>query len=87
EAGFSQWWSRLLKVPKGTRRLAVRLGWEDRGSEFDLYLVSPRGEWFRAEGRELAVPRPEPGLWRVSVQNVKGGSAFWLEPEITPERP
>ncbi|MCX7603182.1 MAG: M23 family metallopeptidase, partial [Bryobacteraceae bacterium] len=47
EAGFSQWWSRLLKVPKGTRRLAVRLGWEDRGSEFDLYLVSPRGEWFR----------------------------------------
>lgn len=87
EAGFSQWWSRLLRVPRRTGWLAVRLGWEDAASEFELYLVSPRGQWIRAEGRELEVPRPEPGTWRVSVQNVKGGAAFWLEPEITPERP
>lgn len=87
EAGFAGWWSRLVRVPRGARRLAVRLHWQDPASEFELYLVSPRGEWLRAEGRELAVPEPEPGTWRVSVQNVKGGASFWLEPEITPERP
>ncbi|MGC8760697.1 MAG: peptidoglycan DD-metalloendopeptidase family protein [Bryobacteraceae bacterium] len=87
EARFAEWWSRLLPVPKGVRQLVVRLGWDDPASEFDLYLVNPRGEWIRAEGREIAVPGPEPGTWRVSVQNVKGGAAFWLEPEITPARP
>lgn len=87
EARFSEWWSQLLSVPKGARQLVVRLGWDDPTSEFDLYLVNPSGEWTRAEGREITVPGPQPGTWRVSVQNIKGGAAFWLEPEITPARP
>lgn len=87
EARFSEWWSHVLTVPKGARQLVVRLGWDDPTSEFDLYLVNPSGEWIRAEGREITVPGPQPGIWRVSVQNIKGGAAFWLEPEITPARP
>ncbi len=39
-----------------------------RGVGFELYLVSPRGRWMRAAGRELTVPMPEPGTWRVSVR-------------------
>ena len=87
EAGFAQWWSRLLRVPKGTQRLAVRLEWDDPAAELDLYLVSPRGEWIRAEGKEVAVPQPLPGAWRVSVQSVKGDARFRLLPEITPQSP
>ncbi len=91
EAAFAQWWTRLLSVPAGARSLAVKLGWEDRANEFDLYLVSPSGRTYRPESAEgdLRVPQPEAGQWRVSVQAVKSGgesSAFWVEPEVTPAR-
>ncbi|MBI4892284.1 MAG: M23 family metallopeptidase [Acidobacteria bacterium] len=91
EAAFAQWWTRLLSVPSGARSLAVKLGWEDRSNEFDLYLVSPSGRTYRPEGPEgaLRVPQPEAGQWRVSVQAVRSGgesSVFWVEPEVTPAR-
>lgn len=82
-AAFAQWWSRVLKVPGKARQLAVRLACNDPGAELALYLVSPSGEWVRAEGRELRIPRPQPGAWRVSVQSLKGDASFHVQPEIT----
>lgn len=87
QAGFAGWWSHWLVVPGNARKLTVRLGWKDAGSEFELYLVDPHGRWIRAAGRELTLADPLPGRWRVSAQCVRGGAEFWVEPEITPARP
>lgn len=89
EAGFAQWWTRLLAVPPGARRLAVTLDWEEQLNDYDLYLVSPSGRTYRAEDRRFRLDSPEAGQWRVSVQAVKlgrEGARFWVEPEITPVR-
>jgi len=87
EAGFAEWWSRLVQVPRGTRSLAVKLGWEDKTNLFDLYVVSPSGRTYKPESEAVRIDGPEPGQWRVSVQGVKsggGGMTFWVEPEVTP---
>jgi len=87
EAGFAGWWSKLVAVPRGARSLAVRLGWEDKGNDFGLYVVSPSGRTYGPEGEALRIESPEPGQWRVSVQGVRsggGGMTFWVEPEVTP---
>lgn len=89
DAGFAQWWTRLLPVPRGARRLAVKLEWEERLNDYDLYLVSPSGRTYRAEDKQFRVDSPEAGQWRVSVQAVKlgrEGAGFWVEPEVTPVR-
>ncbi len=86
-AAFAQWWSRPLKVPRGAHHLAVRLAWNQPEAELALYLVTPSGEWLRADGRELTILRPQPGTWRISVQSVKGDAAFDVQPEITLARP
>lgn len=86
-AMFAQWWSRPLRVPRGAERLAVRVDWDPPQAELALYLVSPSGDWLRADGRQVEVPRPESGTWRVSVQSLKGDATFSVQPEITPARP
>ncbi|MFZ5928773.1 MAG: M23 family metallopeptidase [Acidobacteriota bacterium] len=86
-AGFAQWWTRLLRVPRNAGRLAVQLECRDSGAELDLWLVSPTGEWIRADGPRAEVQRPRPGRWRVAVQSVRGEAAFRVEPEITPSGP
>lgn len=89
DASFAQWWTRLLPVPRGARRLAVRLAWEERSNQYELYLVSPSGRTYRAETEAFRVESPEAGEWRVSVQAVKvgrEGAGFWVEPEVTPMR-
>lgn len=87
ETGFSPWWSRLVKIPKRTGPLTVRLGQKDAQPEFELHFVSPLGRQTRAEGRAIGVRSPEPGKGRVAAQSVWGGTGIWLEPKITPERP
>ncbi len=89
-AGFAQWWTRLLAVPQGARRLAVKLAWEERANDYDLYVVSPSGRTYHAEDEQFRVESPEAGQWRVSVQAVKvgrEGAGFRVEPEVTPARP
>ncbi|QOY91212.1 M23 family metallopeptidase [Paludibaculum fermentans] len=83
EVGFSEWWTRILAVPRGAKALEVKLGWEDRGADFDLYVVSPSGQTYRPESEAVRIETPEPGPWRVSVQAVRGAGnslSFWVEP-------
>jgi hypothetical protein len=89
DAAFAQWWSRLLAVPRGARRLAVKLAWDEKSNDYDLYLVSPSGQTYHAEDAQFRLDAPEPGQWRVSVQAVRlgrEGAGFWVEPEVTPAR-
>jgi len=86
-AAFAQWWTRPLRIPRNARRLAVKLEWKDAGAELDLWLVTPAGEWIRAEGARAEVASPQPGTWRVAVQSVRGEASFRVEPEITLSRP
>nr|WP_321477503.1 M23 family metallopeptidase [uncultured Paludibaculum sp.] len=83
ELGFAEWWTRLLPVPRGAKALEVKLGWEDKATDFDLYVVSPSGHTYRPEDEAIRIEGPEPGSWRVSVQAVRGAGnslSFWVEP-------
>lgn len=86
-AAFAQWWTRPIRVPGNARRLAVRLECRDSGAELDLWLVSPEGKWIRAGGAQAEVASPQPGIWRVAVQSVRGEGSFRVEPEITLSSP
>jgi len=80
-----QWWSDAVAIPKGAKTLDVNLTWTAAGADLDLHLVSPSGRhyaWYadttgysgqKTNPQQFRVPRPEPGVWRVSVQAVQGG--------------
>ncbi len=86
-AAFAQWWTRPIRVPGNAKKLAVRLEYGGSGAELDLWLVSPEGRWIRAGGARAEVARPQPGIWRVAVQSVRGEGSFRVEPEITLSSP
>lgn len=82
--GVADWWHRPLPVKKGSRALTVQLGWDAGGErDFDLYLTSPSGRQYSphadrtgfvasASEQGFTIANPEPGVWRVSVQGVRG---------------
>lgn len=86
-AAFAQWWTRTLRIPRHAKRMAVKLEWKDSGAELELWLMTPSGEWIRADGPRAEVASPQPGTWRVAVQSVRGETSFRIEPEITLSRP
>jgi uncharacterized protein YfaP (DUF2135 family) len=75
-----------VSVPKGSGTFDVSVSWAGSASSLDLHLVSPSGRhyaWYadttgysgpQTNPQEFRVPKPEPGLWRISVQAVRGGS-------------
>jgi uncharacterized protein YfaP (DUF2135 family) len=72
-------------VAKGAKVLEVNLSWTVANSDLDLHLVSPSGRhygWYgdttgysgtKTNPQEFHVPKPEPGVWRISVQGMQGG--------------
>ena len=80
-----QWWSDVVAIPKGAKSLDATLVWKAADADLDLHLVSPSGRhyaWYadttgysgkKTNPQQFRVPRPEPGVWRVSVQAVQGG--------------
>jgi hypothetical protein len=80
-----QWWNSLISVNGHTRELDVSLQWKDASANLDLHLVSPTGRhyaWYddttgysghETNPQRFRLPSPQPGLWRVSIQGVKGG--------------
>ncbi|MCZ2150199.1 MAG: peptidoglycan DD-metalloendopeptidase family protein [Bryobacterales bacterium] len=78
------WWSELTQIPMGAKSLEVRLGWESADRDFDLHLVSPSGRHYgpyadqtgytasAGPSESFEIMNPEPGLWRVSVQGIRG---------------
>jgi hypothetical protein len=86
QLSVAQWWSDLVTVSKGSKSFDVMVSWTGSNSDLDLHLVSPSGRhygWYgdttgfsgvRTNPQEFRVPKPEAGIWRVSVQAVRGGS-------------
>lgn len=85
QLSVEQWWSELVSVPKGSGTFEVSVTWNGPANELDLHLVSPSGRHYGYYGdttgysgpqtnpQQFRVPKPEPGVWRVSVQAVRGG--------------
>ncbi len=82
-----QWWNGVVRVAKNARSLQATLLWQDAAADLDLHLVSPGGKhygWYadstgfsgqRTNPQSFKLAKPEAGLWRVSVQAVRGGYA------------
>lgn len=85
--GVAAWWSELTAVAPNTRSLEVRLGWDTADRDLDLHLMSPSGRHYGSYGdrtgyeasgpneEAFRITDPEPGLWRVSVQGMRGDGA------------
>lgn len=102
EVSVEQWWSELVTVPRGSKTLEVILSWAGANNGLDLHLMSPSGRhygWYGdTEGysgsntnpQQFHLPLPEPGLWRISIQGMRGGPgpvAFELQTSGQPAAP
>ena len=99
QVSVEQWWSQVVQVPRGSSSFDVTLSWSGAENDLDLHLVSPSGRhygWYGdrtgysgngANPEAFRVPRPEPGLWRVSVQGMRGAGAIPFELDTTGLRP
>ena len=78
-----QWWSDLIAVSRGSKLLEVTLSWTGAPGDLDLHLMSPSGRHYAAYAdttgysgdtnpKTFRVPNPETGLWRISVQGMRG---------------
>ena len=85
EVFVAQWWTQTLPVPKRARSFDVVLSWPNSADDLDLHLVSPSGRhygWYgdttgysgsNANPEQFHIPLPEPGIWRISVEGMRGG--------------
>ena len=88
QVSVAQWWSEMVTVPKGMKMLEVTLAWPGANDALDLHLVSPSGRhygWYgdttgysgsNTNPQEFRVPQPETGIWRISVQGMRGSGAI-----------
>jgi Peptidase family M23 len=78
-----QWWSDIVAVGRGSKALDVILTWSGAPGDLDLHLMSPSGRHYAAfadttgysgdtNPKSFRVPNPEAGLWRISVQGMRG---------------
>jgi hypothetical protein len=85
QVSVAEWWSDVVSVSRGSKMFDVSVDWAGANNGLDLHLVSPSGRHFGWYGdttgysgsqtnpQQFHVPRPEPGIWRISVQGVRGG--------------
>lgn len=85
EVSVAQWWSELVTVPKGSKTLDVNVTWPGANDGLDLHLMSPSGRHYGPYGetagysgsntnpQQFRVSQPEPGVWRISIQGMRGG--------------
>ena len=93
QVSVAQWWSELVDVPKGAKTFDVSLSWPGATDALDLHLVSPSGRhygWYgdttgysgsASNPQEFHLLKPERGVWRISVEGVRGSGpiAFGVE--------
>jgi len=84
QVSVAEWWSELVAVAKGSKTFDVLLSWPGTNDVLDLHLVSPSGRhygWYgdttgysgsKTNPQEFHLPNPEAGLWRISVEGVRG---------------
>jgi murein DD-endopeptidase MepM/ murein hydrolase activator NlpD len=79
----AQWWSEVIAVPGRSKVLEVTLSWAGAPGDLDLHLMSPSGRHYAAYAdttgysgdtnpKTFRVPNPETGLWRISVEGMRG---------------
>jgi uncharacterized protein YfaP (DUF2135 family) len=79
----AQWWSDFVMVGRGSKVLEVTLSWAGAPGDLDLHLMSPSGRHYAAYAdttgysgdtnpKTFRVPNPEAGLWRISVEGMRG---------------
>jgi hypothetical protein len=78
-----QWWSDIVAVARGSKVLDVTLTWAGAPGDLDLHLMSPSGRHYgsyadttgysgETNPKSFRVPNPEAGLWRISVEGMRG---------------
>ena len=93
-----QWWSDIVAVGKGLKILDVSLSWTGTPADLDLHLMSPSGRHYAAYAdttgysgetnpKSFRVPNPEAGLWRISVQGMRGSEPINFGVETTASKP
>jgi Peptidase family M23 len=79
----AQWWSEVIAVSGRSKVLEVTLSWAGTPDDLDLHLMSPSGRHYAAYAdttgysgdtnpKTFRVPNPEAGLWRISVEGMRG---------------
>jgi murein DD-endopeptidase MepM/ murein hydrolase activator NlpD len=79
----AQWWTDLISVSGRSKVLDVTLSWSGTPDDLDLHLMSPSGRHYAAYAdttgysgdtnpKSFRVPNPEAGLWRISVEGMRG---------------
>lgn len=93
KVAVSQWWSELIEIKSAVASLDVKLSWSSKDSDLDLHLMSPSGKHYGWYGitngysgsslnpESFHVPAPEAGIWRVSVQGIRGKGEIEFEVE------
>jgi hypothetical protein len=82
-----QWWSEVIAVSRGSKNLEVTLSWSGSPADLDLHLMSPSGRHYAAYAdttgysgetnpKTFRIASPEVGLWRVSVQGMRGSGSI-----------
>jgi hypothetical protein len=99
QVSVAQWWSEVVTVPKGSKMFEVSLSWPGSNDSLDLHLVSPSGRhygWYgdttgysgsKTNPQEFHLPKPEIGMWRISVEGVRGSGPIEFGVETTGRKP
>jgi murein DD-endopeptidase MepM/ murein hydrolase activator NlpD len=80
---IEQWWSEVVAVSGRSKAFEVTLSWAGAPGDLDLHLMSPSGRHYAAYAdttgysgdtnpKTFRVPSPEAGLWRISVEGMRG---------------
>ena len=99
QVSVAEWWSEVVAVTKGSKMFEVSLSWPGANDSLDLHLVSPSGRhygWYgdttgysgsKTNPQEFHVPKPEIGMWRISVEGVRGSGPIEFGVETTGKKP
>jgi hypothetical protein len=93
-----QWWNDFVAVARGSKFLDVTLSWAGTPGDLDLHLMSPSGRHYSSytdttgysgetNPKSFRVPNPEPGLWRISVQGMRGSGPINFGVETSGAKP
>ncbi len=96
---IEQWWSQVIAVSRSAKVLEVTLSWAGTPDDLDLHLMSPSGRHYASYAdstgysgdtnpKTFHVPDPEAGLWRISVEGMRGSGPinFSVETSGSKER-
>jgi hypothetical protein len=95
---LEQWWSEVIAVSRSSKVLEVTLSWAGAPGDLDLHLMSPSGRHYAAYAdttgysgetnpKSFRVPNPEAGLWRVSVEGMRGAEPINFGVETSAAQP